>query len=394
MADYKKVIEIDVDTRSAQTNVTKLLSSLEKDATDLRNTFKKIPQSFTEEFAESIKTIQADAEALIKLKNTIEAKKSLKLSTDIDEASLAKVKDKLASSDIGKAFLMNLVSTDATPTKNASNIESKKEQSAFAKDLEMIKKRYSPLERYKENGRYETVLGATVGKFANAMTNAIDSIGKFFVVTFKESFAQLAKMATYDASSTLISNTAARQQQLIFGLSGAQNYAMTNAMNILGMRSIEDLMWMNAPQAEQYAKLTATLEAQYSKLESSGIFETVQQFQIDMALMKLQFQNTVYQFIAAHRSQLEKVLEVALNFMSGVLEFLGWIVDGLANIFGNNYAATDTLASASNTISNTSTDNSKVINATINYTNNQSNDAQSAAISESALNQIIAALND
>ena len=390
MADYKKTIKIEADVTSAKRDFRSLLSSLEKDASTIDGIFKKIPKSFTSEFAAAFENIKGDVETATKLINTIALKKELKLDFAVDEKKLEQIKEKLGSSELGKRLIEQL-EKEEKPIEEKE--EPQKEESKFKKDLATIKKTYSPLNRYKENGRYETMLGATVGKFAKAMTNAIDSIGKFFVTTFKEAFKNLSKMATYDAGSTLYSNREARERQLIFGLTGAQNYAMSTAMTTMGMSGVEDLFWANAKQQEQYQKMTAILEAQYNKLEASGIMETTQQFQLDMAMMKLQFQNTVYQFIAAHRSQLEKVLEMSLNFMSAVLDGLGVIVDWLASLWGNNqYGSSDTLAAASN-ISNTSNDNSKTINATINYTDQQSRTAESAILTESVMDQLITVLN-
>ena len=253
------------------------------------------------------------------------------------------------------------------------------------------------MDKFKENGKYNTVAGAALGKlttnFYKMIANAIKSIGKLFVDTFKNSFKELANMATMDAGSTLLSNTAARQQQLTFGLTGAQNYAMTNAMKILNMSGIDDLMWANAEQKEEYNRLTSILEAQYSKLESTGIFKTVQEFQVDMALMKMQFQNTIYEFIAAHKPALEKLLNVALSFIEHVLEFLGWIADGLAGWFGTSYSSSDQLAAASTTQTNTNYDNSRQINVKVDYTNNEGGKGSEGYVSQSVINQLIAALN-
>lgn len=243
---------------------------------------------------------------------------------------------------------------------------------------------------------YDTVGGKILGNvsatFSNAMMKAIKNIGKFFVDTFKQSFEKLKEMAAFDAGTTLYSDSTKRERQLTFGLTGAQNYAMTNAMQMLGMKDINDLMWANANQKSEYNRLTAILEEQYNKLEATGIFATAQQFQLDMSLMKLQFQNTVYQFIAAHKSQLETVLNMSLKFMEGVLNFLGVIVDGISSILGNNYASSDALAAASTT-NNSSTDNSRTITATVNYTNNQGGQDSQSVLSESVLNQLITILN-
>lgn len=384
-ADYTKLIRIEVDTKSAQQSAFSFLSSLEKKANEVNKFFKNIPNTFNNELSEAFKSIESDAKEFTKLMNTIDANRKYNLNVDVDKKKLEELQAKLSKSDAGKIFLSNFA-------QNAENkITQSKEKTPFQKDIDYIKKKYDPIQQYKENGKYETVLGATIGKFAAMMSNAIKSIGNFFVKTFKESFKSLKEIAEYDAGTTLYSNQKARERQLIFGLSGAQNYAMSTAMTMLGMSGIEDLLWANAKQKEQYDKMTAILEAQYSKLESSGILATAQQFQLDMSMMKLQFQNTVYQFIAAHRSQLETVLSMALKFMEGTLNMLGGIVDWLASIFGNsNYGSFDNQASSS-TISNN--DNSRVINTTINYTNNQSDNPQGNAISSSVMQQLIAVLN-
>lgn len=267
-------------------------------------------------------------------------------------------------------------------------------------DLAKARAAWSPSQRLNEavkKSGYDSVLGMQSAKLADsfykAIANAVKKIATFFVNTFKNAFEQLKEMATYDAGTSLFSNKSARERQLTFGLSGAQNYAMSTAMRMMNMQGIEDLMWANANQKRQYDRITEILEAQYNKLESSGIMETVQQFQLDMSMMKMQFQNTIYQFIAAHKSQLEKVLQISLVFMEGVLTFLGWIVDGIARIFGNdNYSSADMLASSS--VSNVAnTDNSRTISATINYTNNQADNGSQKVISESVLNQLITVLN-
>ena len=283
---------------------------------------------------------------------------------------------------------------------NKDKPEEKADMPRKITDDDRIRAAWSPRQRIKnatEKSGYDSTFGMMLGKlgdnFYKAMGNAVKNIANFFVGTFKNAFTELNKMAQYDAGTSLYSNASARERQLMFGISGSQNYAMSTAMSMMNMQGIEDLMWANANQKRQFDRMTEILEAQYNKLESSGVMETAQQFQLDMAMMKLQFQNTVYQFIAAHRSQLEKVLEVALSFMEGVLTFLGWIVDGIAAMFGNNsYSSSDVLAASSNT-TNTNTDNSRTITATVNYTNNQAPQESQSVISESVLNQLIAVLN-
>lgn len=313
-----------------------------------------------------------------------------------------------------KAVGQRLIGNEENARKNeiaAKNIEKNipdfKEASSnkgFKKDFQDILKKNSPktkLEDYKKG--YNTIGGAFLGKstekisenFQKQMKAVISKIGTFFTDIFKNAINKLSEMATYNAGTSLISNSTNRERQLTFGLTSGQNYAMTTAMDALGMQSTDDLLWMNTAQASKYQELTATLEAQYDKLESTGVFDTVQEFQIDFKMFKTEFTNTIYQFIADHKTELEAVLKLAMNFMNGILTFVGWIVDALAGITGNAYAASDNASVSSSTSTTSNTDNTKNTNMVVNYTNNGSNGTKdsASAVSSEVLNQIKQALD-
>ena len=294
--------------------------------------------------------------------------------------------------------------TKIKPSQGKDSVKGVK--AGLSADFKGIADKYKPstaVENFKKKSdgtSYNTVGGAAAGKLADFATEkfkqAIKKIGEFFVSTFKEAFASLSEMAKSDAGTTLFSSSTQRTQQLEFGLTGSQNYAMTKAMSMLNMQSTNDLLWMNEKQSAAYSKLTTILQAQYDKLESSGILATAQEVQLDISMMKLQFQNSVYQFIAAHKNQIVAVMDAAMKFMSGMLEFAGWIIDGIAAMWGNNgYSSADILSTSSTSNSNTTnnSDNSKNVttNATV-YVNGAKDSSSEKAISGELYNQIIVAL--
>lgn len=268
-----------------------------------------------------------------------------------------------------------------------------KEKDELLKEIQEMKALYDGGSgAQKPKGRLSKLGDSLKKSLIKTFTNAIKSIGKFFVNTFKNSFNELSTMASMNMSTSLISNSVARQQQLVFGLTGGQNYAMTNAMQMLGMKGVEDLLWANSGQMAMYNRLTSVLESQYNRLEATGVFKAVQEFQIDMRLMKAQFQNTIYQFIANHKNELEFILKKAIEFMEGVLNVLGYIVKWFGGSAASAaYSGVDNAAVSST--SNSSVDNHSQQNTiTVNYTNNESQNGQAEVISSAVLEKIVTQL--
>lgn len=405
MDTYKKIISLSVDTEEAKRELAKLrktfdtFKNVKVEFVDVTKAKKQIDAA--EQLAKKTEQIAASAKAaafafagitpeqskIKQLQKVVEAAKAAgKLSptqADVAEKELNRRQDVL--NKIGEKAeelqLTELVSPGDERKKEALQKELNELKAQLDGGSGMPKEK-SPMLKAAQN----------VGKFAlKEFTKIIKSIGKFFVDTFKNAFKNLSEMAMMDAGTTLFSNAAARQQQLTFGLTGAQNYAMTNAMQMLNMQSIEDLMWANPQQMAAYREISARLEAQYNQLEQSGIFKAVQEFQLDMSMMKMQFQNTIYQFIAEHKNEIVAVMKAAMEFMSWVLNLLGKIVGFFARMRGESYTGVDT-AAVSSVINTSSTDNSIANNVTINYTNNEAQNGQAELISSSVLEKIVTSL--
>jgi hypothetical protein len=231
------------------------------------------------------------------------------------------------------------------------------------------------------NKQSKSIVANFSKNFQVQMSAVIKKTASLFTETFKNAFNQLAELGTYSSGTTLLSNSTARNQQLVYGLSDSQNYAMTQAMNALNM-STEDLMWMNDAQAAEYSKLTSIFQEQYSELASSGVMQNVQEMQIDFALMKQQFQMTIYKFISDHQTEILSFMNLVGNVLSAMLSVVGKIADFLSNInlFGKNFSWSSTTGEAA------SVTNSTNANITVNYTSGTDNsDKLSSTIYDSVL---------
>ena len=360
---------------------------------------------------------------------------AMKEKTAIGSDQYAEIEKKLASAEIASESIKKQVQLterqkDLEATGQTNTAEYRENQKAisdeaesrstvpaiqkgFKGDISSILKQYSPnnvaskgiadFKKKSDGTSYNTVGGAAAGKLAafaaEQFKKVISNLASLFKTTFAEAFKNLSDMAKSNASTTLISDTVSRNQQLEFGLTGAQNYAMSTTMKMMGMSGTDDVMWMNAGQKAKYKEITDKLEAQYTKLESTGIFATVQEFQLDIAMMKQEFTNSVYQFIANHKSELENLIKLGFKFIEGALQVFMWIADIASWLTGGTTeAATDITSTATTNNSTTSTDNSNNSkNVTVtNYITGSGTDSSSKeeVVSEALYRQALKALGE
>lgn len=206
---------------------------------------------------------------------------------------------------------------------------------------------------------------AAVGA-GKAFLGLVQKAGSAFLSAVSKAISNISSMATMDASTSLFTNSAARQQMLKFGLTGSQNYAMTGAMSYLGMSSVEDLMWMNGAQRSAYTELTEMLQEQYDRLESSGVLEDIQAIQLDFVKLKLQFQDSVYKFISENKDTIEQFMQLVMAGMRALLSMSGGFMDFMTTLlppYGE---------SASSSVSTSVSNQQRYADISVNYYGNGS----------------------
>lgn len=120
-------------------------------------------------------------------------------------------------------------------------------------------------------------------------------------------------MASYGLGTTLFTNAAAREQAMKYGLSDAQNYALTQAMSMLNMRSDEDLMYMNSAQKQKFNRLMDQYNSWYTKMSSTGLLENVQEAQLEFKMMKQEIAYKLLDWFAKNKDKIMTALQVIMK---------------------------------------------------------------------------------
>lgn len=189
----------------------------------------------------------------------------------------------------------------------------------------------------------------TVGEsLADGVKKITDTFVKGFKDMMSEAKAMFEEMASYDLGNSLFSNSSAREQALQYGLSNDQNYALTQTMNALSMKSEEDLMYMNPTQHEKFAELMGVYSARYNKLENEGFFQEYQEFQLEFKQFKEEMQMDLISFFMENKEMIKSVMKMSISFMKGALEFF----DFMLKLFDGQRTENERAATTSDIISN------------------------------------------
>jgi hypothetical protein len=158
----------------------------------------------------------------------------------------------------------------------------------------------------------------------SAFKNISDAISSFLKDVFDEAKERVLDMATYDLSNSLITNSAAREQALQYGIMDpAQNYALSQTMNQLGMSSQEDLMFMNDKQQEKFAERMGYWSGKYTELANKDFFNTMQRFSIEFDEFKTDFQLDFIEFFIQNKDTLINFMELGMQFMKFITTAIG-----------------------------------------------------------------------
>lgn len=182
--------------------------------------------------------------------------------------------------------------------------------------------------------------------------------------TAKDALKMLSEAATYDVANSYIMNSDARNQMLRYGLSSKQSYAFSKTSGMMGIKSEEDLFWMNDNQREMFQSLMQKEMSIYDTMRQNGTLEGFQKMQIDFQILKQEFLANVVSFLVKNKDTIMTTLRVGL----GLLETIANGVLKVLSIFGKA-SSSNILDSgySTDTISNSTTNNNRTNNVSLNY---------------------------
>ena len=168
-------------------------------------------------------------------------------------------------------------------------------------------------------------------------------------------------IATFATATSLITNTAAREQQLKYGLSASQNFAFTQAKSMLNIQSDEDLMYMNVKQREKFLEYMQRYSKWYDQMESSGVLADIQQMQLEFNELKQQLGMDLLSWLAANKETImvcvKGIFEVIKQIANFVMGIASWFAKGNTQNNTFNITATTTNNVSNQTMADVATQN-------------------------------------
>ena len=166
-------------------------------------------------------------------------------------------------------------------------------------------------------------------------------------------------MASYDTTTSLFTNSEARSQAMKYGISSSTNWALTKTAGMLfgGTGNLdENIAYMNPAQKEMFATLMSKYSSWYDQLQSTGVLQRIQEFQLDFAMLKEELAIDFMNWFAQNK-------EIVLGAITGtfsVIKAISSVIVGIANFLGGVKSSDSVL------------NGSKAITVNISNTNNNS----------------------
>lgn len=208
-------------------------------------------------------------------------------------------------------------------------------------------------------------LTSSVKKFYNVALKTFDVLGINIKNMFRDVINNIAEnlsrtgMASYDTTTSLFTNSEARSQAMKYGISSSTNWALTKTAGMLfgGTGNLdENIAYMNPAQKEMFATLMSKYSSWYDQLQSTGVLQRIQEFQLDFAMLKEELAIDFMNWFAQNK-------EIVLGAITGtfsVIKAISSVIVGIANFLGGVKSSDSVL------------NGSKAITVNISNTNNNS----------------------
>lgn len=234
-----------------------------------------------------------------------------------------------------------------------------------------------------------TTLTKGFGKF-NSTLYALTGISAKVSDVFKNIFVDMSDFikaaSTSDFGASLIASSSSRSQQLRYGLTGAQNFALSQTMSMLGMSGEEDLMYMNTGQRALFTNYMEKYINWYNEVSSSGVLQDIQLMQLDFKMFRQELALDLLNWISQNKDTIMDAVKATISAAKWIAEILLNIIKFFGNIgtglFGGSSSVSIDSANATMTSDRllsgySSTNNSKSVTISMSNTISGSGDVNS-----------------
>ena len=206
----------------------------------------------------------------------------------------------------------------------------------------------------------DNALGKTFGKFMSGTEDLFENASKLFSGNFDslndiltsalESLGSLLASGFDELENILnfsqLSDANTRDLMMRYGFSNSEAYGYTKAMNTLGFKSEEDLMYADQQELELFRKSFEKYSGKYNELYDSGMFDSMQEFNTQMEEFKEDVKLEVVDFFMNNQDTIRAAMKGIISLAEFTITALGKIVQWL-----NPDARTSDSQKAANTAS-------------------------------------------
>lgn len=227
-------------------------------------------------------------------------------------------------------------------------------------------------------GKFNSTLYALTGisvKVSDVFKNILGDMSNFIKVA-----------STSDFGTSLIASSSSRSQQLRYGLTGAQNFALSQTMSMLGISGEEDLMYMNTGQRALFTSYMEKYINWYNEVSSSGVLQDIQLMQLDFKMFRQELAMDLLNWISQNKDTIMDAVKATISAAKWIAEILLNIIKFFGNIgtglFGGSSSVSIDSANATMTSDRllsgySSTNNSKSVSISMSNTISGSGDVNS-----------------
>lgn len=227
-------------------------------------------------------------------------------------------------------------------------------------------------------GKFNSTLYTLTGisaKVSNVFENILGDMSNF-----------IKAASTSDFGTSLITSSSSRSQQLRYGLTGAQNFALSQTMSMLGMSGEEDLMYMNTGQRALFTSYMEKYINWYNEVSSSGVLQDIQLMQLDFKMFRQELAMDLLNWISQNKDTIMDAVKATISAAKWIAEILLNIIKFFGNIgtglFGGSSSVSIDSANATMTSDRllsgySSTNNSKSVSISMSNTISGSGDVNS-----------------
>ena len=170
----------------------------------------------------------------------------------------------------------------------------------------------------------ESAVGGTwwitaIKLFSKVATKTVNEIKKISAKFLKE-LQKVQDLVDYSR----LSNQAVREQAFEFGFSPAENYAYTQAMDVMGLSSFEDLYFLTEKQWTRFNNNFEKFQERYTRLYDEGFFDAVEDFNYQMAEWEEDLKYTFLQFVVDNKEDVMDLLDLVENILETTVKMTSW----------------------------------------------------------------------